>query len=124
MAAQYADGFNIPYIGPEDFLDRNQKVDRHCEKIGRDPAEIERSVNLGFYMGADAASAEKNRKNVERFDAVRRKGMLAGTPAEAVETIGKYADAGAQGLNIAFRNPLDWEAVEAFISEVLPHFHK
>ena len=32
--------------------------------------------------------------------------------------------AGAEGLNIAFRAPIDWEAFEAYIENVLPVFHR
>lgn len=123
LAARYADGFNVAYLSAAEYGVRVQALERACEKIGRDPAEVERSVNLGFYMGADEAAAERNRKEVARFDAVRATGMLTGTPAEAVEKLAQYEKAGAQGLNIAFRAPIDWDAFEAFIEEVLPHFH-
>ena len=53
-----------------------------------------------------------------------REGMLVGTPAQAIDRIGEYERAGAQGLNIAFRPPVDWEAFDAFIEEVLPVFHQ
>ncbi len=124
LAARYADGFNLPYVSPEEFQDRNRTVDRFCDELDRNPAEIERSVNIGFYMGANERAIEKNKEGLERFKKKGVTGLLAGTPAEAVDTIGKYVDAGAQGLNIAFRPPIDWEAFEAFIEQVLPHFHR
>jgi hypothetical protein len=33
-------------------------------------------------------------------------------------------EAGAAGLNIAFRPPVDWDAFEAYIERVLPVFHQ
>jgi alkanesulfonate monooxygenase SsuD/methylene tetrahydromethanopterin reductase-like flavin-dependent oxidoreductase (luciferase family) len=124
MAAQYADGFNVPYLSPEAFKDRNQVVTEACEKAGRDPGEIERTINLGFYMGADEAAAERNRKGMERFDEVRRTGMLAGTPNEVIDRIGEYEQAGAQGINVAIRPPIDFDAFQVYLEQVVPQFHK
>ena len=123
LAARYADGFNMPYVAPELFADRTTRVDRFCEELGRDPAEIQRSVNVGFYMSANEAAARA--KEQSGFGGnMGREGMLVGTPAQAIDRIGEYERAGAQGLNIAFRPPVDWEAFDAFIEEVLPVFHQ
>jgi F420-dependent oxidoreductase-like protein len=120
LAARYADGFNVPYLSPEEYGRRLCALDRECERIGRDPAAIERSVNVGFYMSADAKSAALRERALGHLG---REGMLVGTPQQAVDRIGAYQRAGAQGLNIAFRPPIDWDAFEAFIAEALPVFH-
>jgi hypothetical protein len=41
-----------------------------------------------------------------------------------MDRLGEYERAGAQGVNIAFRPPIDWEALEAYIETVLPKFHR
>jgi alkanesulfonate monooxygenase SsuD/methylene tetrahydromethanopterin reductase-like flavin-dependent oxidoreductase (luciferase family) len=123
IAARYADGFNAPYLAPELFAERMQTLDRFCEEEGRDPASIERSVNVGFFMSPDAKSAQKPSPQAQAFAAANSGGGLMGSPAEAIDTIGAYEKAGAQGLNIAFRPPIDWDAFEAFIADVLPAFH-
>ena len=58
-AAKYADGWNGAYIGPEDWKHKGQVLDQWCEKEGRDPKTIMRTVNLGFYLGADAKGAAR-----------------------------------------------------------------
>ena len=50
-------------------------------------------------------------------------GSLTGTSQQAIARIGEYVEAGVQGLNIAFRPPIRWDAYEAFIEDVLPVFH-
>ena len=97
-------------------------LDRFCEEEGRDPRAIERSVNVGFYMSPDAATAEQQK---QRSEALARAGTGAqvGPPSRVIDTLGEYERAGAQGVNLAFRPPIDWEAFEAFIEEVLPVFH-
>ena len=124
FAAKYVDGFNVPYIGPDEFVKRQEVVERVCGEIDRDPSAVRRTVNLGFYMGADAATAEKNRERVLRHAEDQRAGMLVGTSQEAIDRMMEYVEAGAQGINIATRPPVDWDAWHAFIEQVLPHFHK
>jgi len=123
--ARHADGWNSAYIPPELFKRRSETLDEWCGKEGRDPSTIARSINLGFYMGADEAAAQRYR---EQFPAVwgegdpRSRGMLFGTAGEVVERIGEYADAGAEHINLAFRPPIDFDAFQAFIEDVMPKF--
>ncbi len=50
-------------------------------------------------------------------------GFLRGTPREARDVVASFVDAGAYRMNIAFREgPYDWDALEAFASEVMPEF--
>ena len=112
LAAKYADGFNMPYVPPEVAQDRLQRLEQACEAIGRDPSEIDTSVNLGFYM------------NSARTPDINPQGSLTGGVNEAVDMIGRFQDIGIQGINIAFRPPIDWDALQVYIEEVMPHFTK
>ena len=58
LAARYAGGWNVPYIPADRYRHKISVLDRWCEVEGRDPATIERSVNLHFAMGTDEASAK------------------------------------------------------------------
>ena len=40
MAAKYADGWNIPYVGPGAYTHKVQVLRDWCEKEGRDPAAV------------------------------------------------------------------------------------
>ena len=124
MAAQYADGFNLPYVSPEEFRQRMEQLEVACGRLGRDPADISRSVNLHFLMAVDDAGARRAKDRLEKMTPDRREGALNGTTQEVVDRIGEYMEAGAEGLNIAFRAPIDWEAFEAYIENVLPVFHR
>ena len=110
LAAKYANGFNMPYVSPEVAADRLSRLAQACEKIGRDPGEIDTSVNLGFYM------------NSQRTPDINPRGSLTGSPQEAVDMIGAYKDAGIQGINSAFRPPIEWDNLQLYIEEVMPHF--
>ncbi len=126
IAARHADGWNAPYISPEEYAHKIEVLEEWCDKEGRDSSEIARTINVGFWMGATEAEAKQER---DRFEAQygqqseeRGGGMLFGTVPEAIERIGQYADAGAQGLNIALRAPFNWDALLAFAEQVLPAF--
>ncbi|WP_436531001.1 LLM class flavin-dependent oxidoreductase [Actinoplanes sp. HUAS TT8] len=60
IVARHADLWNIPGGGPiEDLAARSALLDRYCEKIGRDPAEITRSIHLGVSYDDPAATRVK-----------------------------------------------------------------
>jgi F420-dependent oxidoreductase-like protein len=124
MAAQYADGYNVAYVSPEEYKQRLDQLDASCDKLRRDPASITRSVNLHFHMGADEAGAKAASEKLQRFDPSRRLGALTGTAPEVIDRVAEYMEVGANGLNIAFRPPIDWDAFEAYIEQVLPVFHQ
>ena len=87
-AAKYADGWNGAYIGPDEWKRLGQVLDQWCEKEGRDPKTIMRTVNLGFYLGADAKGAARGEQVFQRHwggspERAARTGHLRGTVADA-----------------------------------------
>lgn len=102
-------------------------LDEWCEKEGRDPASIERNVNLSFHMAADEASRSKAEAHYRETwgpaaETMRVAGVVTGTPQEAIDLVGRYRDAGAARVNIAIRPPVDWDALKAWTEEVIPAF--
>ncbi len=124
IAAQYADGFNLPYVSPQAFREQNRKVDDYCAGFNRDPKSIERTVNLHFCMGSTPAGEQEAQAQIARLNPATHGGVLQGTAQQVIDRIGEYDKVGAQGVNIAFRPPVDWDAFETFIAKVLPVFHK
>lgn len=114
IAARYADGFNMPYLPPEAVKERLNSLHQACDAIGRNPAELETSVNLGFYMDSPSGKG--------RAPEVGASGSLVGSVDETVDRLGEYIDTGIEGINIAFRPPVDWEALQLYIEEVMPRF--
>ena len=128
-AAKYADGWNAAYVGPEEWSHKGRVLDQWCDKFGRDPKTILRTVNLGFYLGADAKGAARGEQIYQRHFGGRsdgreqRTGFLRGTPKDIMDMVAAFRDAGCARLNIAFREgPYDWDALTAFAEEVLPAF--
>ena len=124
MAAQYADGWNVPYIGVEEFARLGSVLDAHCANLDRDPGTIQRTVNLQFALRATAegaAEAEAGLREQWGEQAARvSEGSLLGTPDDAFDRVSQYIEAGADGVNVAMRAPWDEAALEAYVTEVVP----
>ena len=119
-----ADGWNVPYVSPEQYRHLNKRVDEACERAGRDPATLERSVNLGFYLATDenrlAELESRLRESTSDMPVDFLAGVLLATPDQAVERLMEYVEAGAQGINVALRPPVDDEALAAYLEQVVP----
>jgi F420-dependent oxidoreductase-like protein len=107
IAARYADGWNVPFISPEELARKRGVLADHCADVGRDPSEIRCAVNVGLCADEDALRAQFG--GIAEFV---RPGVLIGSPDQLAERIAAYVDAGADQLNIAMRAPWDLELLE------------
>lgn len=108
ITARHADGWNVPFIGPEDYGHKNEVLDQHCAAVSRDPGEVIRSVNVGVATNEESLSRQYGA--IAEFV---RPGVLIGSTQQMVESIGLYAQAGAQQVNVALRAPFEITALEA-----------
>ena len=124
IAARYADGWNAAYVSPQEFARLNGVLDDWCEIEERDPAAIERTVNLMFHLSVDAAAADGvEAMLIDQWGDMAERvlgGALVGTPESATKRVLEYIAAGAQGVNVALRAPIDEAALEAYVTEVVP----
>lgn len=124
LAARFADGYNVPYVSPEAYRGLCDRIDRACDARDRDPASIERTVNVSFNLTTSAAAEAAEQERFAAMDEETRDrfraGALLGSPDAAVERICEYAAAGATGLNIAVRLPVDHDALDAYLDQVVP----
>ena len=124
IAAEHADGWNAAYLSPEEFRRLNGVLEQWCEEVGRDPTQIRRAVNLAFNLGVDEVEVKRQHRQLasdwggmaERVSG----GALLCTPDQAVERLAEYRDAGVDEINIALRAPWQEEALDAYLSEVMP----
>ena len=107
IAAKYADGWNIPFVAPDEFARKRSVLHRHCEEVGRDPAEIRCGVNVGL-----AWREEDLEPQFGNLRMAVRPGVLMGSDDEVLARIAEYVTAGADQLNIAVRAPWDPEGLE------------
>lgn len=103
IVARLADGWNVPYLPPAEFARKREVLREHCERVGRDPAEIRCTVNVGAFRD-EAALVDAFGSDLADFV---RPGMLLGSPAEMVDQVGHFVEAGADQVNVALRAPFD-----------------
>jgi F420-dependent oxidoreductase-like protein len=115
--ARLADACNVGGE-PEGVKHKLEVLRRHCDAVQRDYATIEKTNIISLLIARDDAAVKEKRERLSARGPLRG---FVGTPAEAIELIGQYQDAGAQLLiNSDYRN--DMETHELMASEVMPHF--
>ncbi|MDQ3957677.1 MAG: LLM class flavin-dependent oxidoreductase [Actinomycetota bacterium] len=110
-AARVADGWNFSWVGSiEAYAGRSRAADRACEKEGREPASLLRSVGAYVLVGRDDADVRARfERLVERtpegvfpdgsggsavsWEAFRRD-HVAGTVGEVTDTLGRLSELG------------------------------
>jgi F420-dependent oxidoreductase-like protein len=114
MVAQYADASNV-FGNVEHIRHLMDVLARHCEELGRDPAEITKTKLATLVIGDTHEAAEaivapmRDAMDEERFGAL----ALWGDRDEVGEQIAAYLDAGLDGLIVNMPMVHDLEAVRA-----------
>ena len=120
LAARYADEFNIPFESVEFTARQFGRVRAACETAGRDPETLTYSNALVLCCGTDDAEVRRRADAIGRDPDELRAHGLAGTPAEVVETIGRYAEAGAERLYLQVLDLADLDHLALVAAEVMP----
>lgn len=98
LAARFADEFNVPFADVDTVATQYRRVDEACAERGRAPGEIIRSAALVLCCGRDEAQIARRAEAIGRdVDELRTNGA-AGSPAEVVDTIGRFAAVGARRI--------------------------
>jgi alkanesulfonate monooxygenase SsuD/methylene tetrahydromethanopterin reductase-like flavin-dependent oxidoreductase (luciferase family) len=120
LVAKYGDANNIGG-GFESVKRKDAILVQHCETIGRDPAEIERTTGLGTVVIRDSR-AEARRVQAEIFERNGRadpwKDQPVGTPEDVAERIAPFLGIGYRHLLAGFPSPHDEESMIRFATEV------
>ncbi|TQN43530.1 F420-dependent oxidoreductase-like protein [Blastococcus colisei] len=120
LAARYASEFNVPFMPADDNARLFAGVREACEQAGRDAASMVYSSALVLCVGKDEAEIARRAAAVGReVDELRQQGV-AGTPAEAVDVLGRYAEAGAERVYLQVLDLSDLDHLDLVASEVLP----
>lgn len=134
-AAKYASYTN--FGGSVDvFTHKSQVLADHCDKVGRDFADITRSVNFNVFIGSDAAAVQaKIAATAARAGTVlddgqaatdrllNGPGMAVGTPDQVIDTLKAFETAGMSYAIIYLPDAAyDAESMELFAAEVMPAF--
>jgi F420-dependent oxidoreductase-like protein len=119
IAAEHAQEWNV-WSTPEVFAHKSGVLDRHCEDLGRDPAEIRRSTQALLFLSDDHDFLDRMRGTDLPMP------TIIGTPAEVADIVGAYRDAGVDELIIPDftlgTGERRTELLDRFTHEVALHF--
>jgi alkanesulfonate monooxygenase SsuD/methylene tetrahydromethanopterin reductase-like flavin-dependent oxidoreductase (luciferase family) len=122
IVAKYADACNLGG-GFENVKRKDEILRRHCEEVGRDESEIERTVGIGTCIIRDDP-AEARRVFDATFDhngaAERWRNQPVGTPEQVAEKLRPFLGIGFRHLIAGFPSPYDPESMERLVTEVKP----
>ena len=91
-----------------------------CDRIGRDPASLRYSCTVIVCCGADEAEVGRRAKADGRDVGELRANGVCGTPAEVVDRLMQYADAGAEAVYLQVLDLSDLDHLRLIAAEVLP----
>ena len=124
IVARQADGWNAAYVSVEEYARLSSVLDEWCDRHGRDPQTIARSINLTFLLSTSQAEIDQTREKIQAdwgpLADRAISGALLCTPSEAVGRINAYREAGASMINVALRAPWNQEALDSYLEEVIP----
>jgi F420-dependent oxidoreductase-like protein len=109
MVAQYADGCNI-FGDLEGVRHLLGVLERHCETVGRDPAEITKTRMATIFL-ADRHEDAIARLEASSLNERMRAMAIAGDPDGVGEQVQTLMDAGIEGLTIRLTDVHDLEVV-------------
>ncbi len=123
LAAHYANEWNGVFISPEEFANRNKRLDTLLVKEGRNPDDLRRSIMLGTIYGHDKAEIEKRMprwaKDKYTVKELKENGILVGAGDELAVQISQYAAAGAQRIMMQWLDLDDIGGLTALAQDVI-----
>lgn len=119
LAAMFADEYNVPFHKVEETAAAYDRVRAACEAAGRESIVL--SAAQVVVCGTDEAEVERRARAINREPAELRENGLAGTPAEIVEKIGRFAKAGCERIYLQVLDLSDLDHLELIAAEVMPH---
>ncbi|MFJ4682667.1 LLM class F420-dependent oxidoreductase [Streptomyces sp. NPDC088789] len=118
LAAQYADEFNIPFASVEDSEAQFGRVRAAAEEAGRGADDLVYSNALIVCVGKDDQEVARRAAAIGRDAEELKANGLAGSPAEVVDKIGRYAGIGARRIYLQILDLHDLDHLELISSQV------
>ncbi len=121
LAARFADDYNVGFSDVAATAAGHDRVRAACVKIDRDPTEL-------VYSAAQVVCCGRTREELERrASAIGRSlddlsaNTITGSPAEILDKLGTFADAGTQRFYLQVLDLADLDHIALLGDEVRPH---
>ncbi|HKR99390.1 MAG TPA: LLM class F420-dependent oxidoreductase [Candidatus Dormibacteraeota bacterium] len=120
IVAEHADVWNTGFGDIETFRHKLDVLSRHCADVGRDPAEIRKSLTFRAVLAEDEAALEERRRELAPTLPIEESNFLFLTPEQCVERMRPFVELGAGDFLLAAYAPYDWQSLELVGREVAP----
>lgn len=120
LAAQYATEYNVGFQRPEPTAEAFDRVRAACAEVRRDPVPV-LSVAQVVCCGRDEAEVARRAAALGRKPEELRRNGLAGSPAELIDKLGRFAEIGATRAYLQVMDLGDLDHLALVAGEVLPH---
>ena len=119
LAARFAAEFNLAFPTLDFVEPQYGRVRAALEKVGRNPDDIVYSAAFVVCAGRDDAEVRRRAAAISReADELRANTPLVGTPAEIVDRLAPYIEAGVQRVYLQLLDLSDLDHIELFATEV------
>lgn len=128
--AGHADICNIGFeMSLEEHQVKMEILQRHCDRLGRDLAEIEVTHNTRVVIAetqerfeplAAQGAASANVSLTDYKESLS--GAIAGTPEQCIQQLSRYVNRGIRYFFLLFPDPISSGSLKLFASEVMSHF--
>jgi alkanesulfonate monooxygenase SsuD/methylene tetrahydromethanopterin reductase-like flavin-dependent oxidoreductase (luciferase family) len=109
------DGWSGGGMSLDYYQHKVQVLEQHCEDVGRDPAEIKKTLLMPCYLTEDKSLIERAVKNLGP-------GTVAGSRDYIIDRIGEFSEAGVAEIMFGGIPSGDLERLSQFEAEILPAF--
>jgi F420-dependent oxidoreductase-like protein len=120
LAAKYAEEYNVAFANLAQTAAAYGRVREACAAAGREAGSLVYSAAQVVCCGRDEAEVARRAAAIGRDVSDLRANELAGTPAEVVDTIGRFAEEGTGRIYLQVLDLHDLDHLELLASEVLP----
>lgn len=121
LAARFAAEFNVPFASPATTRSSGDRVRAACETVGRDPRAMIFSNSHILCCATDPDDLARRTAAVDREAPEILRNTLRGTPAQVVDALGAYAEAGSDRAYLRLVDLADLDQLRLVAAEVLPH---
>jgi len=134
LVARYADIWNTWAVSPATFREYSARLDALLQAAGRPPTAVKRTVMLLLYIDHPTADLEQQVSIMRRYapglghkplaevlTELRQNDCLVGTPAQLIEQLRPYIDAGAEEIMLDCQDLGDDRWFRVFAEQVMPY---
>ena len=120
LAARFADEYNVVFVSPEDTAAAFGRVREACAAADRDPAALVYSAGQTVCCGRTGAEVARRAAAIGEDAAALEATGLAGSPAQIVDKLGRFASIGASRMYLQVLDLHDLDHLELIAAEVMP----